>query len=181
MLIDLRELGPEVLELLAQRTLPAAIEHAPAWLTDLAAARDAIAEALADDAIARVAFDDDGDEPIGWVAAKRAWDGVWELHPLIVAIEHQRRGVGRRLVRDIERLAAAAGGLTMTLTTSDSVGATSLSGVDLYDDPLGRLAAIEIVKPHAVEFWRRIGYRITGVVPDAEGIGVPSIALSRRL
>ena len=135
-----------------------------------------IAEAFAADSIARVALE--AGQPIGWIAAKPAWDGVWELHPLIVAIEHQQRGHGRRLVRAIERLASAAGGLTMTLSTSDSVGATSLSGVDLYDDPLGRLAAIEVRIPHAVEFWRRVGYHIVGVVPDAEGIGVPSICLA---
>lgn len=57
----------------------------------------------------------------------------------------------------------------MTLGTSDSTGATSLAGVDLYDDTFGRLATIEARQPHAVEFWRRIGYQIVGVLPDAEG------------
>ena len=179
-LIDLRELTPDARERLAQLTLPAAREHAPPWLPDLDAAREQVADALAPGKLARVLLDPAGD-PVGWIAIEHAWEGVWELHPLIVAIEHQRRGHGRRLVREAERLAAAAGGLTMTLSTTDSVGATSLSGVDLYDDPLGRLARIEVHRPHAVEFWRRVGYRIVGVVPDAEGIGVPSICLARRL
>ena len=34
----------------------------------------------------------------------------------------------------IERIAAAAGALTLTPSTSDTTGATSLGGVDLYDD-----------------------------------------------
>jgi aminoglycoside 6'-N-acetyltransferase I len=106
---------------------------------------------------------------------------VWELQPLIVAIEHQRCGHGRRLVREVEQIAAAAGALTMTLGTSDTTGATSLSGVDPYDDTFGRLASLEARQPHAVEFWRRVGYRVVGVVPDAEGAGKPSISLARRL
>ena len=178
--VDLRALEPAALEQLARVSLPAALEHAPAWLPDLDAAREEISDALQPGVIARVLLDPDG-APIGCVAVKHAWDGVWELHPLIIGITHQQRGHGRRLVRDIERLAAAQGGLTMTLSTSDTVGATSLSGVDLYDDPIGRLAAIEIRKPHAVEFWCRIGYRIVGVVPDAEGVGKPCIHLARRL
>jgi len=98
-----------------------------------------------------------------------------------VAIERQRHGHGRRLVREIERLASAAGALTMTLGTSDTTGATSLSGVDLYDETFARLAGVEARQPHAFEFWRRMGYRIVGVVPDAEGPGQPSINLARRL
>jgi aminoglycoside 6'-N-acetyltransferase I len=99
----------------------------------------------------------------------------------LVAIGHQRQGHGRRLVRDVERLARAAGALTMQLGTSDTTAATSLSGVDLYDDTFGRLAGLVARRPHAVEFWRRVGYRVVGVVPDAEGPGMPSITLARRL
>jgi aminoglycoside 6'-N-acetyltransferase I len=52
---------------------------------------------------------------------------------------------------------------------------------ELYDDTFARLTAVEARRPHAVEFWRRIGYQIVGVVPDAEGPGKPSITLARRL
>ena len=179
-IVGLDELGPDTLEQLAQLTLPAAREHAPEWLPDLPAAREEIADALAPGKIARVLLDASGD-PVGWVAAFHDWGQVWELHPLIVAIEHQRRGHGRHLVREIERIAAAEGALTMTLSTSDTTGATSLGGVDLYDDTFGRLARIELRHPHAVEFWRRIGYHIVGALPDAEGPGKPSIHLARRL
>jgi len=106
---------------------------------------------------------------------------VWELHPLIVAVTHHRRGHGHRLVREIDRIAASAGALTMALSTSDTVGATSLSGADLYDDTFARLASIELRQPHALGFWRRVGYRVIDVLPDAEGPGQPSIALARRL
>lgn len=178
-LVDLRSLDANAREQLARITLLAAREHGPDWLPDLDAARTEIADALAPGKIARVLLD--GDVPLGWVAASHDWGCVWELHPLIVAVEHQRCGHGRRLVREIEQLAAAAGALTMTLGTSDTTGATSLAGVDLYDDTFARLTGIEARQPHAFEFWRRIGYQIVVVVPDAEGPGEPSISLARRL
>jgi aminoglycoside 6'-N-acetyltransferase I len=178
-LVDLGSLDADAREQLARLTLAAAREHAPDWLPDLDAARDQLADGLAPGKIARVVLD--GGVPVGWVAAGHAWGCIWELHPLIVAIEHQRRGHGRRLVREIERFAAAAGARTMTLGTSDITGATSLAGVDLYDDTFARLATVEARRPHPVEFWRRIGYQIVGVVPDAEGPGQPSITLARRL
>ena len=179
-LVGLGDLREDVLEQLARMTLPAAREHAPEWLPDLDAARQEVSDALAPEKLARALLDASG-RPVGWVAVSHAWGRIWELHPLIVAIEHQRRGHGRRLVREVERLAAAEGALTMTLGTSDLTGATSLSGVDLYDDTFARLASVEARQPHPVEFWRRIGYRIVGVVPDAEGPGQPSICLARRL
>jgi aminoglycoside 6'-N-acetyltransferase I len=179
-LVPLGELRDDALEQLARLTLASGREHAPAWMPDLAAAREEVADALAPGKIARVLVDEAG-QPIGWVAVEHAWDCVWELHPMIVAIEHQRRGHGRRLVREVEQIAAAKGALTMMLGTSDTVGATSLSGVDLYDDTFARLANMEVRQPHAVEFWRRLGYHIVGVVPDAEGPGKPSISLARRL
>jgi aminoglycoside 6'-N-acetyltransferase I len=178
-LVDLGSLDADAREQLARITLPAAREHAPDWLPGLDAARGQVADALAPGKIARVALD--GGVPVGWVAAGHAWGCVWELHPPIVAIEHQRCGHGRRLVREIERLAVAAGARTMTLGTGDTTGATSLAGVDLYDDTFARLARVEVRRPHAVELRSRIGYQIVVGVPDAEGPGKPSITLARRL
>lgn len=180
-LLDLADLGGDALELLAQLTLQSARAHAPGWLPDLAAAREEISDALGGGLrFARVALDN-SDALVGWIAARHDWGRIWELHPLIVAVGHQRRGHGRRMVREIEQLAAAEGALTMALSTSDLTRATSLAGADLYDDPLGQLAGIELRAPHPVGFWRRIGYQIVGVTPDAEGPGMPSISLAKRL
>jgi aminoglycoside 6'-N-acetyltransferase I len=179
-LVTLDALDAAAQEQLARITLPSAAEHAPAWLPDLDAAREQVRGALAPGKIARVLIDAAG-APLGWIAADHDWDSVWELHPLIIAIDHQRRGHGRRLVREIERLAAARGARTMMLGTSDTTGATSVSGVDLYDDTFGRLANLVAHRPHPVEFWRRVGYQVVGIIPDAEGIGAPSITLARRL
>jgi len=132
--------------------------------------------------LARVALDDDGRSMLGWVGAIPQYDGnVWELHPLVVAHHARGRGVGRALVEDLEREAASRGGLTMVLGSDDDDDMTSLSGVDLYDDLPRRLATIENRRRHPFEFYQRLGFVITGVVPDANGRGKPDILMAKRL
>ena len=61
---------------------------------------------------------------------------------------------------------------------------TTLGGIDLYADPLGALARLDVVDPvagHAFRFWQRVGYTVVGVIPDAEGVGAPSIHLAKSL
>jgi aminoglycoside 6'-N-acetyltransferase I len=135
---------------------------------------------MTDDKTALALLDDRG-QPIAWIAAGRDWGEIWELHPLIVALDQQGHGHGRRLVREVERIAAEAGARTMTLSTSDAVGATSLANADLYADVPGELARFAVHRPHAAAFWLRVGYTVVGVTPDAEGPGQPSIAFARRL
>lgn len=171
-------LGAAQRERLADLSLAAALAHSPEWMRDLDEALEVIAEHTTGDGVARVLVD--GDRPLAWIAAHPLWGRAWELEPLLVAIPEQGRGHGRRLVREIEALAAAAGALTMLVGTSDVRGETSLAGVDLYVDTHARLGAAEVGR-HAAAFWLRVGYRIVGVVPDAEGPGKPSITLARRL
>ena len=58
---------------------------------------------------------------------------------------------------------------------------TTLSNVDLYADVPGYIANIRNLKGHPYEFYQKLGYTITGVVPDANGIGKPDILMSKRL
>src|SRR5690348_18072988 len=54
-------------------------------------------ESLAVDHISRVALDDSG-AAVGWIAGSPSYDGyVWELHPMVVRRDSQRRGIGRAL------------------------------------------------------------------------------------
>jgi aminoglycoside 6'-N-acetyltransferase I len=103
---------------------------------------------------------------------------------LLIDPDHQKRGYGRLLAKDIEQFAIADGALTMELSTSDTTDATNLSGIDLYGDPLGALSRIDVVDRnvgHSYQFWLKVGYTIVGVLPDAEGLGMPSITLSKCL
>lgn len=178
-LIDLRDLDESGLAALAELSFHAARAPNPGWLPTLEDAREEVRDALEEGKHGRVLVIDG--RPVAWVSIMPMWGRVWELHPLLVAVDHHGRGYGRRLVAEAERLAAELGALTLWVGTSDEIGATSLANCDLYQDPISALAGLEIHTPHAVGFWLRLGYRLVGVVPDAEGPGKPSISLAKRV
>lgn len=153
--------------------------NAPLWLPTLDDARQEVDDATAPGHVTRVLFDEAG-VAIGWASCAHQHDGVWELHPMIIAPSHHRMGHGTALARDIERQAAVRGATVLVLGTTDATHATSLSDTDLYPDPIGALGSLTFTKDHPVRFWKKIGYSVVGVVPDAEGPGIPSITLARR-
>lgn len=124
----------------------------------------------------------DAGSVLGWIGGLPQYDGnVWELHPLVVDPAVQGQGTGRALVHELEAQVRARGGLTIILGSDDEVNLTTLSNVDLYDDLPGKLAAAQGSRPHPLEFYRKLGYTIIGVVPDANGYGKPDIILGKRL
>lgn len=151
----------------------------PTWLTTTEAARSAVTEALQPGMFSRILLVDD--RVVGWVGARHDYGVVWELHPLVVDESMRGRGFGRVLVEDIERLAAGEGGLTLLLGTSDEMANTTLAGQDLFRDPLTALRDLEASAAHPLGFWRKIGFTVVGVVPDAEGLGKPTIQLAKRI
>lgn len=149
------------------------------WVT-LAEAEVEVAEMLAPERILRVAIADG--QVIGWIGGIPEYNGnVWELHPLLVAPEWQGQGVGAALVRDFEALVLAKGGLTIQLGTDDVTDATSLSGVDLYEDTWEKVRNIRNLNGHPFEFYQKQGYTIIGVMPDANGRGRPDIYMGKRI
>jgi aminoglycoside 6'-N-acetyltransferase I len=125
----------------------------------------------------------DGDVLVGWVGGLPEYHGrVWELHPIVVRPEYRRRRVGRALVAAFEEEAARRGALTVTLGTDDDSDMTSLSGVDLYDHLSNHIATLEdLGRGHPFLFYRKLGYVVTGVMPDANGRGRPDIYMSKRI
>lgn len=119
----------------------------------------------------------------GWIGGLPGYNGrVWELHPLVVHRACRLRGVGRALVTAFEEEVRRRGAHTITLGTDDHTGMTSLSGVDLYDDLPGRLAALrDLGRKHPFLFYKKLGYIVTGVLPDANGPGRPDILMSKRV
>ncbi len=119
---------------------------------DPQAALDEVRASLRPDSIHRVALDESG-KVIGWIAASPLYGGrVWEIHPLVVAAAWRGQGIGRRLVEDLEKLAAERGGLTLWVGADDEDERTSLGGVDLYPEPLTHLAHIRNLKHHPYTF-----------------------------
>jgi aminoglycoside 6'-N-acetyltransferase I len=154
-----------------------------AWAT-LDEAREEIAALHEDDSLLLAAMDDDWNV-IGWVGAQDAgYDDsrVWELHPLVVDPAQQGKGVGRALVLAIEKEVIARGGSVMTLGSDDVDDMTTLGGADLWSGGLlEALQNIRNLKNHPYTFYEKLGYVITGVLPDANGAGKPDIFMGKRL
>jgi aminoglycoside 6'-N-acetyltransferase I len=153
-------------------------EMAPDHWEDLDDGLDEVNECLEFGEV-RIAVDDG--KIVGWVGGRPTYARVWELHPLVVDPDARRRGIGRALVDDIGHVVAEHGALTLTLGTDDEVGWTSLHGEDLYPDPLLHLARIEDTGGHPFVFYMKCGFFVTGVTPDANGLGKPDIHMSKRV
>ncbi|MCL2030046.1 MAG: GNAT family N-acetyltransferase [Oscillospiraceae bacterium] len=123
------------------------------------------------------------EEVLGWIGMLPSYSGrVYELHPLVVRRDQQRKGIGTMLVRALEKEAGKRGGLTLYLGADDERpgGETSLANADLYDDLPRRLREFE-AGTHQASFYMKLGFKIIGVMPDANGTGKPDIFLAKRL
>lgn len=150
-----------------------------AW-PDAESALDEVRASLQPGRVSRIARDAEG-SVLGWIGGIHEYAQVWELHPLVVQAAHQRQGIGRALVADLETQVAQRGCLTLRVGSDDEAGLTSLSGIELYPDPLAHLAAFVNLHDHPVGFYQKLGFAITGVIPDANGWGKPDILLAKRV
>lgn len=150
-----------------------------AW-PDLPRAEAEVRAALEPGKVCLAAWGGDG-RVIGWIGGLHQYARVWELHPLVVDAAYRGRGVGRALVDTLAAEARRRGGMTLWLGTDDEAAMTSLSGVDLYPDVVSHLADVRARAPHPLDFYRRLGFSLAGVVPDANGPGRPDILLARRI
>jgi aminoglycoside 6'-N-acetyltransferase I len=147
---------------------------------NLPEAVEEVVDSLAEDRISRAAIDADGNV-LGWISGIHSYAFVWELHPLVVRADFQGKGIGTDLVKDLETQIKLRGGLTITLGTDDEANQTSLGGIELYPNPLSKLTEIKNLKRHPFEFYQKLGYEISGVVPDANGFGKPDILMCKRV
>lgn len=152
----------------------------PGWLPTREAAAAEVGEALAPARICLAARR--GDAVLGWVGAIPAYSHAWELHPLVVRADARGRGIGRALVEALDARLAERGPLTLFLGSDDEgdVPGTSAGGIGLFPDVLGHAARLEVGN-HAVGFYRRLGFVVVGLIPDANGPGKPDVLLARRV
>lgn len=180
-IIDLRPDASALIEQVAAMLVAGFRESAPDAWPDLASARDEVHDSFGPERISRVAVDEQA-QALGWIGGSSQYDGhVWELHPLVVRPDQQRRGIGRALVADLEAQVRQRGGLTLLLGSDDQHNQTSLGGVDLYPNVLDHLANIRNLRDHPYTFYQRLGFTIVGCVPDANGPGKPDIILAKRV
>ena len=180
-IITLQPDNNHLIQQAAQLLTVAFREHWPnAWPT-LDAALKEVHEMLEVERICRAAIDDAGNL-LGIIGGIPTYDGhVWELHPLAILPNMQGQGIGRALVEDFEEQVRQRGGFTITLGSDDEDNMTSLSNVDLFENTWEKIQNIRNLKGHPFDFYQKMGYVITGVVPDANGIGKPDILMSKRV
>lgn len=135
--------------------------HALGW-PSLDSALEEVARVI-QDGFARALLD--GGRLLGRVGGLPEYGGrVWELPPIVVQPDQRRRGVGR------------------VLGTDDDAGLTSLADVDLYDGLPRHIAELrDLGQEHPFLFYLKLGFVVTGVVPDANGPGRPDIYMSKRI
>lgn len=157
-----------------------AVNWPEAW-PDLESAVEEVRESFGGDRISRVALADNK-RVLGWIGGISTYDGhVWELHPLVVRISSQGRGIGRALVEDLEKRVKERGGLTIFLGSDDDNHQTTLSEVNLFSNVYKYVTHIRNLKHHPYEFYQKLGYVIVGVVPDANGLGKPDILMAKSM
>jgi len=125
----------------------------------------------------------ENDIVIGWGGILPEYNGkVFEIHPLVVRSDRRRQGIGRAIVTALEDEARKQGGLTIYAGADDERGdgETSLANVDLYDDLPEKIKSFS-PGTHQSGFYLKLGYKIIGVMPDANGVGKPDIYLGKRL
>lgn len=178
-ILDLCEDDVDLIDQLGHILLEGFARFSPGWLASLEDAMDEIFESFEAGRHSRILVNEEQDV-LGWIGAFEDLH-MWEIHPIVVAPEHRRKGYGAMLVNDIEVLADKAGATGIWAGTGDETGATSLSGKDIYADPLAAMADLTAEPGHPIHFWQKIGFTLVGVLPDEEGKGKPGIHFARRI
>jgi hypothetical protein len=57
---------------------------------------------------------------------------------------------------------------------------TSAGGVDLFPDVLSHAASLRVID-HPIGFYRREGFEVIGLIPDANGPGKPDVLMAKRI
>ena len=123
---DLRPSDEAIIQKVAALLVEGFAANWPEYLPDMDSALSEVRKSFSEGHLSLVALDEDG-TALGWIGGISRYGGnVWELHPLVVAVSQQGKGVGRALVAALEDRARERGGLTITLGTDDVAGQTTL-------------------------------------------------------
>lgn len=156
-------------------------EHWPIAWPDMESAMEEVHDAIQPGRFAFAALNAEG-SLMGWVGAIEGYNGnSWELHPLAVHPQFQGIGVGSALVAALEKHAVREGCITIFLGTDDEDEMTSLAYQDLYVNTFESIRRITNLKRHPYEFYKKLGFTIVGVIPDANGPGKPDIIMAKRI
>ena len=138
-------------------------------------------DSLKETKISRIAIDD-SEQVLAWTIGEEVYTGhTWELELLVVRRNSKLKGIGRTMLKDFEEQVRPRKGTVVFLGSDDENNRTSLGGIDLYPNPMEHAANIKNLSSHPYEFYQKCGYKITGVIPDANGFGKPDIWMTKRI
>lgn len=119
---------------------------------------------------------------VGWVGLRPLYKTTWELHPLVVKTEWQGKGIGSILLSELEMRAKQNGLIGMVLGTDDEHRRTSLSSIDITEENIFKsITNIRNLNNHPYEFYKKMGFFIVGIIPNANGKNKPDIWMWKNL
>ena len=123
-----------------------------------------------------------GDRLIGWTGLRPMYEKTWELHPLAIKPEFQGKGYGRILLGELEKAGKNKGLLGIVVGSDDETNKTSLSQKGINEENIYQeIKNIKNYANHPYEFYKKCGYIIVGIIPNANGFGKPDIWLWKDL
>jgi aminoglycoside 6'-N-acetyltransferase I len=150
-----------------------------AWPTE-EKALDTVKECIAEQNICTGILIDE--KLIGWTGLRPMYPTTWELHPMVIAKEHQGKGYGKLLIHQLEEEARKAGITGIVLGTDDETNSTSLSDCNITGKNIfNEILNIKNKKNHPYEFYKKCGYSIIGVIPNANGPNKPDILMWKNI
>jgi len=118
------------------------------------------------------------DQLIGWIGLRPMYEKTWELHPLAIKPEFQGKGYGRVLLFELEKIAQEKGIIGIVAGSDDDTNKTSLSEKEITGENIfEEIKNIKNNKNHPFEFYKKCGFSIIGVIPNASGPQKPDIWL----
>lgn len=119
-----------------------------------------------------------GNQLIGWAGLRPMYKKTWELHPVAILPEFQNMGYGKVLLGEIEKRAREKSIIGIVAGSDDETGITSLSRKEITEENiLDEIKNIKNLNKHPYEFYKKCGFFITGIIPNANGYGKPDIYL----
>jgi len=97
---------------------------------------------------------------------------------MVIKKEFQGKNYGRKLLNELEKEAYKNGIIGIVAGSDDETNSTSLSdkeinGENIFDE----IKNIRNYKNHPFEFYKKCGYSIIGIIPNANGQNKPDIWL----
>jgi aminoglycoside 6'-N-acetyltransferase I len=115
---------------------------------------------------------------IGWVGLMPRYEKTWELHPMAILPKFQKKGYGKYLLNELEKFARERGIIGIIVGSDDETNKTSLSETEINGENIFKeLENIKNYKNHPYEFYKKCGFIIVGIIPNANGPKKPDILM----